>query len=44
VIASTTTDPTLNMLAIYGAGGGIDFVIQAWLLGRRRDRLVTRPA
>ena len=39
VIASTGTDPKLNMLAIYAAGGGIDFVIQAGLLARRRRRL-----
>jgi uncharacterized membrane protein HdeD (DUF308 family) len=39
VIASTGADPMLNMLAIYAAGGGIDFVVQAWLLARRRRRL-----
>jgi uncharacterized membrane protein HdeD (DUF308 family) len=39
VIASTGADPMLSMLAIYAAGGGIDFLIQAWLLARRR-----RPA
>jgi hypothetical protein len=27
------------MLAIYAATGGVEFVIQAWLLGRRRRRL-----
>jgi hypothetical protein len=26
------------MLAIYAAGGGIDFLVQAWLLSRRRRR------
>jgi hypothetical protein len=26
---------TLMMLAVYAAGGGIEFVIHAWLLGRR---------
>jgi uncharacterized membrane protein HdeD (DUF308 family) len=41
VIASTGTDPMLNMLAIYAAGGGIDFLVQAWLLARRRRRLAT---
>jgi hypothetical protein len=30
----------LNMLAIYAATGGVDFVIQAGLLARRR-RLAT---
>jgi uncharacterized membrane protein HdeD (DUF308 family) len=39
VMASTGTDPQLSMLAIYAAGGGIDFVVQAWLLARRRRRL-----
>jgi uncharacterized membrane protein HdeD (DUF308 family) len=41
VIASTGTDPMLNMLAIYAAGGGIDFVVQAWLLARRGRRVAT---
>jgi uncharacterized membrane protein HdeD (DUF308 family) len=44
VIASTGTDPNLNMLAIYAAGGGIDFLVQAWLLARRRRRSATLPA
>ena len=39
ILASTDTDPMLNMLAIYAAGGGIDFLVQAWLLARRRRRL-----
>jgi hypothetical protein len=42
IIASTSADPMLNMLAIYAAGGGIDFVVQAWLLARRR-RLAAVP-
>ena len=40
VIASAGTDPMLDMLAIYAAGGGIDFLVQAWLLARRRRRPV----
>jgi uncharacterized membrane protein HdeD (DUF308 family) len=44
VIASTAADPMLNMLAIYAAGGGIDFIVQAWLLARRRRRLSAVPA
>jgi uncharacterized membrane protein HdeD (DUF308 family) len=44
VIASTGADPMLNMLAIYAATGGIDFVIQAGLLARRRRRLAPVPA
>ena len=44
VIASAGADPMLNMLAIYAAGGGIDFVVQAWLLARRRRRPAAVPA
>jgi uncharacterized membrane protein HdeD (DUF308 family) len=44
VIASTRTDPELTMLAFYAAGGGIEFVIQAGLLARRRRRLAPRIA
>jgi uncharacterized membrane protein HdeD (DUF308 family) len=44
VIASTRTDPELSMLAIYAAGGGIDFLVQAWLLARRRRHLAAAPA
>ena len=44
VIASTSADPALSKLAIYAAGGGIDFVVQAWLLARRRRRLAAVPA
>jgi hypothetical protein len=44
VIASTGADPMLSMLAIYAATGGIDFVIQAYLLARRRRRPAVVPA
>jgi uncharacterized membrane protein HdeD (DUF308 family) len=44
LIASTTTDPMLSMLAIYAAGGGIDFAVQAWLLARRNRRPAAVPA
>jgi uncharacterized membrane protein HdeD (DUF308 family) len=44
VIASTGSDPRLNMLVIYAAGGGIDFIVQAWLLARRRRRPAAVPA
>jgi hypothetical protein len=44
VAASTRTDPMLSMLAIYAATGGIDFIIQAWLLARRRRRPAVVPA
>ena len=44
LIASAGTDPMLRMLAIYAATGGIDFVIEAWLLARRRRPThATRP-
>jgi uncharacterized membrane protein HdeD (DUF308 family) len=42
--ASTLDDPKLRMLAIYAATGGTEFVIQAWLLARRRRRAVTATA
>jgi uncharacterized membrane protein HdeD (DUF308 family) len=44
IVASAGTDPMLNMLAIYAAGGGIDFVVQAGLLARRRRRPAAVPA
>jgi uncharacterized membrane protein HdeD (DUF308 family) len=43
IIGSTADDPKLRMLAIYAATGGVEFVIEAWLLARRRRRL-TSPA
>jgi uncharacterized membrane protein HdeD (DUF308 family) len=39
LIMSGAADPKLEMLAVYAAGGGLEFVIQAWLLARR-----THPA
>jgi uncharacterized membrane protein HdeD (DUF308 family) len=44
IIASTGTDPALSMLAIYAAGGGIDFLVQAWLLVRRQRGPAPLPA
>jgi hypothetical protein len=43
LIASGGSDPKLAMLSLYAAADGIDFVIQAWLLARRRHRLTTLP-
>jgi uncharacterized membrane protein HdeD (DUF308 family) len=44
-LALATTDrPTLRMLAAYALGGGIEFLIQAWLLARRRHQFATMPA
>jgi uncharacterized membrane protein HdeD (DUF308 family) len=42
--AITADNPKLSMLAIYAATGGVEFVIQAWLLARRRGRTATLPA
>ena len=44
LIASAGADPMLNMLAVYAAAGGVDFVIQAGLLVRRRHRVATIAA
>jgi uncharacterized membrane protein HdeD (DUF308 family) len=44
VSAAAADNPKLRMLAIYAATGGIEFVIQAWLLTRRRRRMTTLPA
>jgi uncharacterized membrane protein HdeD (DUF308 family) len=44
VAGSTADDPKLRMIAIYAATGGVEFVIQAWLLVRRHRRLATLPA
>jgi uncharacterized membrane protein HdeD (DUF308 family) len=38
IVGSTTDDPKLRMIAIYAATGGVEFVIQAWLLARRGRR------
>jgi len=39
LVAAAGGTPMLSILAIYAATGGTDFVIQAWLLARRRRRL-----
>ena len=44
VIAAAGGEPNLSMLANYAATGGVEFVIQAWLLARRRRRLATAAA
>ena len=36
LVASAAGAPSLSMLAIYAAAGGVDFVLQAGLLARRR--------
>jgi uncharacterized membrane protein HdeD (DUF308 family) len=35
LVMSGSDDPELRMIAVYAAGGGVEFVIQAWLLARR---------
>ena len=44
LITAGGTDPRLGMLAVYAATGGVDFLIQAWLLARRRRRPAAGPA
>jgi len=44
LVASGSSAPQLNMLALYAATGGIDFIIQAGLLARRHHRPGTVPA
>jgi hypothetical protein len=44
VIAATGENAKLRWLVLYTATGGAEFVIQAWLLSRRRRRLTTMPA
>jgi uncharacterized membrane protein HdeD (DUF308 family) len=41
IAASTMANPMLSMLAIYAATGGVDFIIEAWLLARRRHHTST---
>jgi uncharacterized membrane protein HdeD (DUF308 family) len=36
ILASMMSAPTLSMIAVYAATGGLDFIIQAALLARRR--------
>jgi uncharacterized membrane protein HdeD (DUF308 family) len=44
IAAAAAGDPKLSMLSIYAATGGVEFVIQAGLLARRRHRLTTVAA
>src|SRR5262249_23973468 len=44
IVAATRNNPPLEMLAIYAATGGADFLIEAWLLTRRSRRFPTLPA
>jgi hypothetical protein len=40
VLAAAAGNPKLSLLVLYAATGGIDFVVQAWLLAQRRRHLV----
>jgi uncharacterized membrane protein HdeD (DUF308 family) len=39
LIMSGASNPDLEMISLYAAGGGIEFVIQAWLLARRTHQV-----
>ena len=39
LVMAGSNDPMLEMIAIYAATGGLDFIIQAWLLTRRTHRV-----
>jgi len=41
IILSAGADPRLMPLVLYTATGGVEFVLQAWLLARRRHSLAT---
>ena len=43
IIVAAGGHPKLGWLAIYAATGGVEFIIQAWLLARRRRRLTAVP-
>jgi uncharacterized membrane protein HdeD (DUF308 family) len=45
IFAATSGTPKLSWLVVYTATGGIEFVVQAWLLARRRHHhLTTLPS
>ena len=43
IVASAGANPMLSMIALYAASGGVDFVIEAWLVARRRRHTVSQP-
>jgi uncharacterized membrane protein HdeD (DUF308 family) len=43
-VASVVASPMLSMIAVYAATGGLDFIVEAWLLARRRRHLADAPA
>jgi uncharacterized membrane protein HdeD (DUF308 family) len=44
IVAAAAGHPMLNMVVVYAATGGIDFVIEAWLLARRRRQFADSGA
>ena len=44
IVAAAAGHPMLKMVAVYAATGGVDFVIEAWLLARRRHQLADSEA
>jgi uncharacterized membrane protein HdeD (DUF308 family) len=44
LIMSGAADTKLEMIAVYAAGGGVEFVIQAWLLARRTHPVAAATA
>jgi uncharacterized membrane protein HdeD (DUF308 family) len=41
LVLSAGANPRLRLLVLYTATGGVEFVVQAWLLNRRRRRLAS---
>jgi uncharacterized membrane protein HdeD (DUF308 family) len=39
IVSAVGGNPMLSMVAVYAATGGADFVIEAWLVARRRRRI-----
>jgi uncharacterized membrane protein HdeD (DUF308 family) len=39
LVMSGSDDPSLRMIAVYAAGGAVEFIIQAWLLARRTHQV-----
>jgi len=39
LVMSGSDDPELRMIAFYAAGGGLEFIIQSWLLARRTHQV-----
>src|SRR4051794_17280186 len=44
VMMAAAGHPRLGVLAIYAATGGVEFVIQSWLIARRRHDVIAVPA